>query len=95
MASGISLSGYVVSMTGVIFPDSMSSLRTINCSWSLSRLELTNAVGIHQPVENPLGAPICGRYQLNADFFDRLVVSPKFVGVVCSVCAPKECSVGK
>ena len=35
MASGTSLSGYVLSLTGVNFPDSMSSLRTINCSWSL------------------------------------------------------------
>ena len=32
MASGTSASGYVLSMTGVIFPDSMSSLRTIRSS---------------------------------------------------------------
>ncbi len=33
MALGTSLSGYVRSMTGVIFPDSMSSVRTIRSSW--------------------------------------------------------------
>jgi hypothetical protein len=33
MAWGASVSGYVRSMTGVIFPDSMSSLRTIRSSW--------------------------------------------------------------
>src|SRR5829696_3018168 len=33
MASGTSASGYVLSMIGVIFPDSMSSLRTSMSSW--------------------------------------------------------------
>src|SRR5215211_5630567 len=33
MASGTSARGYVLSMTGVTFPDSMSSLRTSRSSW--------------------------------------------------------------
>jgi Domain of unknown function DUF488 len=33
MASGVSASGYVLSMTGVTFPDSMSSLRASRSSW--------------------------------------------------------------
>src|SRR5919112_599210 len=33
MASGTSASGYVLSITGVIFPDSVSSLRTRRSSW--------------------------------------------------------------
>src|SRR5918994_3205733 len=33
MASGTSLSGYVLSMTGATLPDSMRSLRAIRSSW--------------------------------------------------------------
>ncbi len=33
MASGIPLNGYVLSMSGVTFPDSISSLRTIVSLW--------------------------------------------------------------
>src|SRR5215204_1534711 len=64
MASGASSSGYVLSMTGVTFPDSMSSLRTIRSSWfSL----LTNVPGFW-PTRGTAPSPAAGDLCLRATF---------------------------
>ena len=61
MALGTSLSGYVLSMTGVTFPASMSSLRMIMSSWFSGRDEraqlLAHERGQHERADLTIGAP--------------------------------------